>query len=129
MALVTRKNTGSKDYSKHIAKKTVDTGNFNKPHHFRAGIVALVKFLYFNKTSEPKIRQLTVLRFVHEITFKFKTDLLFQSSTVLPLKEAAEAYMFGVYENTNFRAINCNQKTTPLIKTSHTSDAPDHDKS
>ncbi len=36
----------------------------------------------------------------------FKTDLRFQSSAVLALQEASEAYLVGLFEDTNLCAIH-----------------------
>ena len=41
----------------------------------------------------------------------FKTDLRFQSSAVLALQEAAEAYLVGLFEDTNLAAIHAKRVT------------------
>merc|ERR1712166_1300415 len=41
----------------------------------------------------------------------FKTDLRFRSSAVLALQEAAEAYMVGLFEDTNLCAIHAKRVT------------------
>ena len=43
---------------------------------------------------------------MREIAQDFKTDLRFQSSAVLALQEAAEAYLVGLFEDTNLAAIH-----------------------
>jgi histone H3 len=43
---------------------------------------------------------------VCEIAQDFKGDLRFQSSSVLALQEAAEAYHVGLFEDTNLCAIH-----------------------
>ena len=43
---------------------------------------------------------------VREIASEYKNDLRFQSSAVLALQEAAEAYMIGLFEDTNLCAIH-----------------------
>ena len=43
-------------------------------------------------------------RLVREIAQDYKTDLRFQSSAVLALQEAAEAYLVGLFEDTNLCA-------------------------
>lgn len=47
------------------------------------------------------IRKLPFQRLVREIAQDYKTDLRFQSSAVLALQEAAEAYLVGLFEDTN----------------------------
>ncbi|KAH0730927.1 hypothetical protein KY285_001839 [Solanum tuberosum] len=50
-------------------------------------------------------------RLVREITQDFKTDLRFQSSAVAALQEAAEAYLVGLFEDTNLCAIHAKRIT------------------
>ncbi|KAA0164066.1 hypothetical protein FNF28_03979 [Cafeteria roenbergensis] len=51
-------------------------------------------------------------RLVREIAArKFKTDLRFQGSAVLALQEAAEAYLVGLFEDTNLCAIHAKRVT------------------
>ena len=55
--------------------------------------------------------QLPFQRLVREIAQDFKTDLRFQSSAVLALQEAAEAYLVGLFEDTNLAAIHAKRVT------------------
>jgi histone H3 len=48
---------------------------------------------------------------VREIAQDFKTDLRFQSHAVLALQEAAEAYLVGLFEDTNLCAIHAKRVT------------------
>ncbi|XP_016415336.1 histone H3.3-like [Sinocyclocheilus rhinocerous] len=41
----------------------------------------------------------------------FKTDLRFQSSAVMALQEASEAYLVGLFEDTNLCAIHAKRVT------------------
>jgi len=43
--------------------------------------------------------------------FWFQTDLRFQSHAVLALQEAAEAYLVGLFEDTNLCAIHAKRVT------------------
>ena len=45
------------------------------------------------------------------IASEFKNDLRFQSSAVLALQEAAEAYLVGLFEDTNLAAIHAKRVT------------------
>ncbi|KAF4396212.1 hypothetical protein G4B88_020849 [Cannabis sativa] len=60
----------------------------------------------YQKSTELLIRKLPFQRLVREIAQDFKTDLRFQSSAVSALQEAAEAYLVGVFEDTNLCAIH-----------------------
>ena len=57
------------------------------------------------------IRKLPFQRLVREIAQDFKTDLRFQSSAVLALQEASEAYLVGLFEDTNLCAIHAKRVT------------------
>merc|ERR1719439_292433 len=96
-----RKHTGTKHPRKHIAHKAAakktTTGGIKKPHRFRPGTVAL---------REIRSRKLPFQRLVREIAGEFRNDLRFQSSAVLALQEASEAYMVGLFEDTNLCAIH-----------------------
>jgi len=50
-------------------------------------------------------------RLVREIAQDFKTDLRFQGSAVLALQEATEAYLVGLFEDTNLAAIHAKRVT------------------
>jgi histone H3 len=50
-------------------------------------------------------------RLVREIATEYKSDLRFQSQAVFALQEAAEAYMVGLFEDTNLCAIHAKRVT------------------
>ena len=55
-------------------------------------------------------------RLVREIAQDFKTDLRFQSSAVMALQEASEAYLVGLLEDTNLCAIHAKRVITIMPK-------------
>ena len=57
------------------------------------------------------IRKLPFQRLVREIAQDFKTDLRFQSCVVAALQEALEAYLVGLFEDTNLCAIHAKRVT------------------
>ena len=65
----------------------------------------------YHKSTELLIRKLPFQRLVREIAQDFKTDLRFQGSAVLALQEAAEAYLVGLFEDTNLCAIHAKRVT------------------
>ncbi len=84
-----------------------------KPHCYRPGTVALREIRRFQKTTELLIRKAPFQRLVQKITqnlFPHK-DLCFQSLAVLALQEASEAYMVGLFEDTNLCAIHAKRVT------------------
>ena len=52
-----------------------------------------------------------VQRLVRELSQEFKTDLRFQSTAILALQEASEAYLVGLFEDTNLCAIHAKRVT------------------
>ena len=65
----------------------------------------------YQKSTELLIRKLPFQRLVREIAQDFKTDLRFQSHAVLALQEASEAYLVGLFEDTNLCAIHAKRVT------------------
>ncbi|KAK3732717.1 hypothetical protein QZH41_003063 [Actinostola sp. cb2023] len=92
--------------TKKTARKSAPaTGGVKKPHRYRPGTVALREIRRYQKSTELLIRKLPFQRLVREIAQDFKTDLRFQSSAVMALQEASEAYLVGLFEDTNLCAI------------------------
>ncbi|CAH2073253.1 unnamed protein product, partial [Thlaspi arvense] len=78
---------------------------------YLVGTVALREIRKYQKSTELLIRKLPFQRLVREIAQDFKTDLRFQSSAVAALQEAAEAYLVGLFEDTNLCAIHAKRVT------------------
>uniref|UniRef100_F2Z5K9 H3 clustered histone 10 n=1 Tax=Sus scrofa TaxID=9823 RepID=F2Z5K9_PIG len=81
------------------------------PHRYWPGTVALREIRRYQKSTELLIRKLPFQRLVREIAQDFKTDLRFQSSAVMALQEACEAYLVGLFEDTNLCAIHAKRVT------------------
>merc|ERR1712107_321847 len=111
-----RKSTGGKAPRKQLATKAARksapaTGGVKKPHRYRPGTVALREIRRYQKSTELLLRKLPFQRLVREIAQDFKTDLRFQSSAVMALQEASEAYLVGLMEDTNLCAIHAKRVT------------------
>ncbi|RUS68453.1 hypothetical protein EGW08_023785, partial [Elysia chlorotica] len=114
-----RKSTGGKAPRKQLATKAARksapaTGGVKKPHRYRPGTVALREIRRYQKSTELLIRKLPFQRLVREIAQDFKTDLRFQSSAVMALQEASEAYLVGLFEDTNLCAIHAKRRNPSL---------------
>ena len=104
-----RKSTGGKTPRKELAtlasrinhilstssQKNYFGGNLRTPHRFRPGTVALREIRKYQKSTELLIRKLLFQRLVREIAQDYKCDHRFQTTALLALQEAAEAYMVG----------------------------------
>jgi histone H3 len=112
-----RKSTGGKVprsllSTKSAMKKLAPAGaGVKKPHRYRPGTVALREIRKYQKSGELLMRKLPFQRLVREIAQDFKTDLRFQSAAVLALQEAAEAFLVGLFEDTNLCAIHAKRVT------------------
>ena len=82
-----------------------------KPHWYKWGTVVLREIRRYQKSTELLIRKLPFARLVHEITQDFQMDLRFQSSAIGALQEASEAYLVGLYKDTNLCAIHAKRVT------------------
>nr|XP_021500548.1 histone H3-like isoform X2 [Meriones unguiculatus] len=116
-----RKSTGGKAPRKQLATKAARksapaTGGVKKPHRYRPGTVALREIRRYVKDSNLTIKTIPVTRLVQRTAVwisrqDFKTDLRFQSSAVMALQEASEAYLVGLFEDTNLCAIHAKRVT------------------
>ena len=111
-----KNSTGGKASRKQLATKAARkgapaTGGVKKPHRYRPGTVALREIRRYQKSTELLIRKAPFQRLVREIAQDFKTDLRFQGSAVLALQEAAEAYLVGLFEDSNLCAIHAKRVT------------------
>uniref|UniRef100_A0A8C0HE14 Core Histone H2A/H2B/H3 domain-containing protein n=1 Tax=Chelonoidis abingdonii TaxID=106734 RepID=A0A8C0HE14_CHEAB len=112
-----RKSTGGKAPRKQLATKAARksapaTGGVKKPHRYRPGTVALREIRRYQKSTELLIRKLPfqrlVLAYLRSI---FPRSIDFQSSAVMALQETSEAYLMGLFEDTNLYAIHAKKVT------------------
>jgi histone H3 len=92
-------------------KSSPAAGGIKKTRRYRAGTVALREIRKYQKTTELLIRKLPFQRLVREIAQDSKTDMRFQSTAILALQEASEAYLTGLFEDTNLCAIHAKRVT------------------
>ena len=82
------------------------------PHRYRPGTVALREIRRYQASTEPLLRRLPFQRLVKEIAQDVgKEGLRFQSAAVAALQEAAEAYLVGLFDDTNLCAIHAKRVT------------------
>jgi histone H3 len=80
-------------------------------HRYRPGTVALREIRKFQKTTCLFFRKLPFYRLVREVMGDFNTKLNIQAYAVLALQEASEAYLVGLFEDTNLCAIHAKRVT------------------
>ena len=109
-----RKSTGGKAPRKQLATKAARKESMlkvKKPHRFRPGTVALREIRRYQKNTDLLLRKLPFQRLVREIGQDYKNDLRFQATTMAALKEATEAYMVSILEDSNLCAIHTGRVT------------------
>jgi histone H3 len=111
-----RKSTGGKCPRKQIAtqaaRKTPPAdGGVKERKRYRPGTVALREIRRYQKSTDLLIRKLPFQRLVREIAQDIKSEMRFQSTALLALQEAGEAYLVGLFEDTNLCALHGNRVT------------------
>ena len=82
-------------------------GGRRKPRRFRPGTRALKQIRKYQKSTELLIRKLPFQRLLREIVYEMKKkDYRFQSTAILAMQEAAEAFLVHMFEQCNLIAIH-----------------------
>lgn len=82
-----------------------------KPYRFKAGTVALREIKRYQKSNELLLPRAPFMRLVKVITEETDHQLRFQSQAIQALQEASEAYIVGLFEDTNLCAIHAKRQT------------------
>ena len=106
--MMARKTVPGKSYKSSPA--AIGAG-VKRPHRYRPGTVALREIRRYQKSTKVLIRKLPFKRLVREIAHTFKSDLRFQTAAIGALQEASEAYLVGLFEDTNLCAIHAKRVT------------------
>lgn len=78
---------------------------------FRPGTVSLREIKRYQKSTECLLPRAPFQRLVRDIAKEHDADLRFQSQALMALQESAEAYIVGLFEDTNICAIHANRVT------------------
>ena len=73
--------------------------------------MALREIRKYQKSVKTLIPKQSFQKFVREIMYDIKTDLRIQSTGLLALQEAAEAYLVGMLQKSQWCAIHANRVT------------------
>lgn len=113
-----RKSTGGKAPRKALATKAARrsapaTGGVKKAHRFRPGTVALREIRKYQKGADLLIPKRPFQRLVQEVIDDItnKKGLRLQSHALEALREASEAYVINLFEDTNLCAIHAKRIT------------------
>ena len=93
--------------AKTLQKKgTAQPAGGKKPCRYRPGTVTLREIHRYQMSMELLIRRLPFQRLVREIAQDYRLRLNFACGAILALQEAAEAYLVGLFKDTNLCAIH-----------------------
>ena len=82
-----------------------------KSHRFKPGTVALREIKRYQKSNDLLLPRASFMRLVKVITEETDHQLRFQSQAIQALQEASEAYIVGLFEDTNLCAIHAKRQT------------------
>ena len=110
------RSTGCKAPRKQLATKAArksapTAGGVKKPHRYKPGTVALREIRKYQKSTDFLLKKLPFRRLVREIAQDFKEDIRFNSEAMMALQDATEAYIVGLFEDTNLCAIHAKRVT------------------
>ncbi|KAL7421523.1 centromeric DNA-binding histone H3-like protein cse4 [Cryptotrichosporon argae] len=90
-----------------------------RPHRYRPGTVALREIRQYQKSTDLLIAKLPFSRVVREVALSLTThnagELRWQSSALLAIQEAAEAYLVHLFEDANLCAVH-GKRVTIMVK-------------
>ena len=95
--------------TKAAHRQTIAMGGVKKPHRYHPGTVVLCEIQRYQKNTDLLFRKLPFQHLVREIAQDYKSDVRMQSTTMLALQEAAEAYLNGLFHDTNECALHAKQ--------------------
>lgn len=97
-----------------MAKKSTATSAKRKsltPKRRKPGTLALREIKRLTHSTELLIKKLPFQRLVREVAQTYMTDVRFQVAALDALQEAAEAYLVGLFEDTNLCAMHAKRVT------------------
>lgn len=109
-----RRQQGNKELKKKQSKnkKAKKDGSESKKRRFKPGTVALREIRKYQKTGDLLLKKAPFQRLVKEIAQEFSAQgMRFQGTAVAALQEAAEAYLVGLFEDTNLCALHAKRVT------------------
>ena len=99
-------------------QKKAPAGRVKKTYKFRPGTVALKEIRRYQKSTDLLIRKLPFQRLVREIANDREVvpssmigKIRFQTDAIKALQESSEAYLVGLFEDTNLCAIHAKRVT------------------
>ena len=112
-----RKTTSGKAPKKALAQKAARKtapargGVKKRKRRLRPGQGCLREIKKYQKSTALLLRRMPFQRLVREVASEFNDSLRFQASALVALQEATEAYLVGLFEDTNLCCIHAKRVT------------------
>ena len=111
-----RKSTGGKAPRKALQNQAVrraapDHGGVKRAHRYRPGTVALREIRRYQMSTDNLIRKRPFQRLVRDVAQDYKSDVRFQAAALEALQSASEAYLVGLFEDTNLACLHARRRT------------------
>ena len=91
--------------------KSAASGDEMKKRNYKPGTVVLRMIKKYQKSNDTLLPRAAFMRLVKTITEDMDHHLRFQSQAIQALQEATEAYVVGLFEDTNLCAIHAKRQT------------------
>ena len=116
---------GGKQPCKHmlhkLVKQTPSTDGIKKPNRYHPGLLALCEICRYHQSMESLIRKTPFNKLIKEISQENRicpegpgtpsVQVRFQSTALAVLKETAENFLVGLFENVNLLAVHAKRMT------------------
>ena len=93
------------------APKKIAAQKAAEKKRYRPGILALREIKKYQKSTEMLIPKAPFTRLVREVGLNEKKDIRFQKQAIEALHQSSEAYILGLFEDTNLCAIHAKRVT------------------
>ena len=112
-AKASKKMPSKSSKSKAVKKSAPAAGGMKerKKPRFKPGTVALREVKRYQKDAKALLPRASFQRLVRSIVSDLDHELRFQSAALMALQEASEAYVVGLFEDTNLCAIHAKRQT------------------
>lgn len=101
----------SKQISRRVVPGNAAAAVIRKPHRYRPGVKALMEIRKYQKMTDLLLPKRPFQALVREIAQDRLVDLRFQTSAIMALQEAAEAFLVGLFEDTQLCALHAKRIT------------------
>lgn len=106
-----RKSTGGKAPRQVLPTMKKESKPSSRSRRYKPGKLALREIRRYQKSTDLLIRKMPFQRVVRELASYYKLDLRFQETAILALQEATEAYLVGLFQDTNLCALHAKRFT------------------